>query len=368
MRDIARAAGVSTATVSRVLSGSADVSDDLRRKVRSAAAALNYRPEKARRGKRARAAKAAEPAAAQAASLEPPAGAAGNVLLYIPDTHAAALHDRSVGYFAYVFSGVLSKVQECGLTLSLTPYPAGELAGVLMGENLERLKRGGVKGLLFLFSNAEEDALLLDSKLPLPWIALNRKLEGAELTVRQDERGGAYAAGKHLAGLGHARVGVLAGPKRFQFFEERLEGFREGLKDAGVKLPPDLIARSEFSREDGAASAQRLLALKEPPTALFATEEEFAVGALRYAEKEGLQIPGDFSLVAYSDFVLSARRGMAVTAVSTPAFELGYLAVEALINRSRIANPMRLEIVLQPALVVRQSVDAPRPRNGKPRS
>ncbi len=354
VRDVARAAGVSTATVSRVLSGSADVSDDLRRKVRMAAASLNYRPEKARRGKRAKSAKATAWTGASSTAL--PAGGAGSMLLFVPDTHAAALHDRSIGYFAYVFSGVMSKVQEYGLSLQLTPYPNGHLADSLETEHLGRLKRGGAKGLLFLFSNHEEDAMLVRAKLPLPWIALNRKLDGAELIVRTDERGGAHLAAKYLLDQGHTRIGVMAGPERYQFFEERVTGLRETLKAAGVKLPPECIARAELSRTGGLEMARKLLALNPRPSVLYATEEEFAAAALDVAAELGLQIPQDFSLLAFSDFVLGTRRGSAVTAVSIPAFELGYLAVEALVNRSRIAAPMRLETVLQPTLVARQSV------------
>lgn len=365
IREIARAAGVSTATVSRALTNPQSVSEDLRHKVRSAAAKLNYRPETARRGKRAKSPASAPQrlgmtAATQAHARMP--GANGSVLLFIPHTHAAAIHDRSVGYFAYVFSGMMRKIEELGLSMNLTPYTAGHLAELLAPDHLSRQQRAGAKGMVFLFSNRDEDRLLLRTQHELPWIALNRNLSGAELMVRSDDRHGAREAAAHLIGQGHRRIAVIAGPARYQFFEERLVGIREALAAAHLPLPADRLARVELSREVGREAARKLLDVKASnrPSAIFACEEAFADGVLKEADALGLKIPEDLALVAFSDFVLSAQPGKAVTAVSVPAFEMGYLAVEALLNRNRVGLGMKVEIVLTPRLVVRQSVLAPK--------
>lgn len=361
IREIARAAGVSTATVSRALTNSQSVSEDLRRKVRMAAAELNYRPETARRGKRAKSPAAApqrlgSPAAAQGSKARSP-GANGSLLLFIPHTHASALHDRSVGYFAYVFSGMMHKVEAAGLSLSLTPYPSGHLADLLTEDHLARQQRAGAKGMLFLYSNKDEDRLLLRTRTAMPWIALNRHLPGADLTVRCDERHGAREAAAHLLEQGHRRIGVIAGPARYQFFEERLAGLRETLAAAKLELPPRMLVRAELSSAAGREAARELLGNRaERPTALFTCEEAFAAAALEEAEALGLRVPNDLSLLAFSDFILSAQPGKAVTAISVPAFEMGYLAVETLLNRSRAGPGMHAEILLTPRLVVRQSV------------
>ena len=370
VREIARAAGVSTATVSRSLADSSAVSAALKQKVRSAAAALNYRPETARRGRPARHAPGSLPHPGPASGAAHGGSAAsGSVLLFIPHTHATALHNRSIGYFAYVFSGIVRRLEEAGLSLNLTPYPTGQLGTLLQHAHLARQQRQGARGLLLLFSSREEDRLLRRAVLPLPWIALNRVVPGAELTVRCDERRGAREAAALLLAHGHRRIGVLAGPARFQFFEERLAGVREALWAAGLPLPAERIARAELSREAGRSSARKLLDLRPRPTALFATEEDFAAAALQEAEARGLRVPADLSLAAFSDFVLSAQPGQggkAVTAVSVPAFEMGYLAVDTLVNRGRIAVPLRAELVLRPTLVERQSVARIAPHPSSP--
>ncbi|MCW8131450.1 MAG: LacI family DNA-binding transcriptional regulator [Planctomycetota bacterium] len=365
IREIARAAGVSTATVSRALTNPQSVSEDLRQKVRTAAAELNYRPETARRGKRAKSPSARPQRLGQTAAAPTPSGRApganGSVLLFIPHTHAAAIHDRSVGYFAYVFSGMMRKIEELGLSMSLTPYSAGHLGELLAPDHLQRQQRAGAKGMVFLFSNRDEDRLLLNTHTPLPWVALNRNLPGAELTVRSDDRHGAREAAAYLLSQGHKNIAVIAGPSRYQFFEERLLGLKEALAAAKVPLPAERLARVELSRDEGREAARRLLSKPkgQRPTALFACEEAFADGALQAADALGLKVPEDFSIVAFSDFVLSSQSRKAVTAVSVPAFELGYLAVEALLNKCRVGMGMRAEIVLTPRMVVRQSVEMP---------
>ncbi|MCK6474651.1 MAG: LacI family transcriptional regulator [Planctomycetes bacterium] len=356
VREIAQAAQVSIATVSRVLSGAAGVSEDARRRVRAASAALNYRPEAARRGRPKR-----RHAQADTATAEP---LGGQVLLLVPGTRAAALHDRTVGYFAYVFSGLMKKAQEAGVTLNLTPYAPGTLPDVLGAPRVEAAQRAGARGVLLLFTTRDEDRFLERAKLALPCLALNRALRNARVTVRVDERGGARAAAEHLLELGHRRIGVLAGPARYAFFEERLAGVREALAAAGRKLPTSHVARAELSPDGGRASARTLLALRPRPTALFAAEEDFAAGALAEAQAQGLRVPRDVSLAAFSDFVLSARGaagpGVGVTAVRVPAFEMGYLGLEALLNAARLGVRMRQESVLETALVVRRSAAAPK--------
>lgn len=356
IRDIAKAASVSIATVSRALSGSPEVSEELAKKVRAAAASLNYRPERARRGKRPRTQPGPMGSAAPRAEPAPrvPGGAA--IQLYVPGTRAAALHDRSVGYFAYVFSGMLRKAEEAGLSLNLTPYPVGKIAEVLHAENLERMRRAGVLGLLFLFSSRDEEKLLAAQPPDFPWIALNRAVPNAGLSVRIDERAGAKLGVEHLIEAGHTRIAVLAGPASFSFFEERLAGVKDALSAHGLNLPAELLVRAELSLEAGRVAAHKLLTASPRPTALFACEEDFAAAALAEAERMALRIPEDLSLVAFSDFVLSAKKGAGVTAVSTPAFELGYMAVETLLNQHRLSAPMRAELVLAPKLIVRHTV------------
>jgi len=184
--------------------------------------------------------------------------------------------------------------------------------------------------------------------------------EPARMVVTNDSLGAAEAA-RHLAELGHTRVAFISGPDSFRSSHERGRGFAEGLAEHGLKLDPAYVRRGAYTFESGVAAAADLLAAPNPPTAIFAGNDEMAIGVMKAARDAGLDVPFDLSIVGFDDLPMASRVWPNLTTVRLPVRDMGRMAAEKLTARGRGLDPATLdqpEII--PSLVVRDSAAPPR--------
>jgi len=167
------------------------------------------------------------------------------------------------------------------------------------------------------------------------------------------------AAFDHLLGLGHRRIAIIAGRKGWVASEERVNGYQAALAGAGVLATPALVMRGNFEMADGHKAAHRLLALDEPPTAIFASNDNMAVGALRAAAERNLRVPADLSVVGFDDSELARVVTPNLTTVRQPLEEMGRMAVSLLTRLIDGQSVETLRVELATRLVIRQSTAPP---------
>lgn len=149
-------------------------------------------------------------------------------------------------------------------------------------------------------------------------------------SVHADDYGGARQATEHLLAQGHRRIGVISSAPRPFALEERMRGIHEALAGAGLQHDPRLLALGDFSVESGEAAGAHLLALPERPSAIFALNDRMALGVMRAAQSRGLRVPEDLSIVGFDDIALATLVTPALTTVRQPGFELGAAAARQL--------------------------------------
>src|SRR5207245_6907762 len=179
--------------------------------------------------------------------------------------------------------------------------------------------------------------------------------EGVDPFVGSDDVTGAMLATQHLIGLGHVRIGHLAGQPTVSTGVLRRKGYHAALSDAGIAADLDLLVESGYVEEGGAQAMERLLSLDRPPTAAFAVTDMTAVGAYGVARRRGLRIPGDLAIVGYNDIPLAARLIPGLTTVHVPIHEFGSVAARMVLEQieTGVLTPRR--VVFAPQLVVRGS-------------
>ncbi len=312
IRDVATEAGVSVATVSRVLNGSGPVRAATRDRIHQTAHDLRYVPN----------------VAARALSTKQ----THTVGVLLPDLYGE--------FFSELLRGLdrAARVRHLHLLVSGVRGSAAELTQAV------RALHGRVDGIVVMSPEADPDALVRSLPPGLPLVVLGGR--GASLAV--DNAGGARAATAHLVQLGHARIAHLRGAAGNADAEERLAGYAAAMAEAG--LPP-LVLAGDFTEDAGRAAVAALLALPERPTALFAANDAMAVGALAALREGGLAAPADLAIVGFDDVPLASHLTPALTTVHVPIAELGAAAVD-LLNTSGPAPDSR---VLPATLVVRAS-------------
>jgi LacI family transcriptional regulator len=183
-------------------------------------------------------------------------------------------------------------------------------------------------------------------------------LDKPEHMIETRDRVGGLAAARHLTGLGHRHIGLIAGPSTFRSSHERRGGFEEGLAEAGAKLEPGCSLEGAYTYESAIPLAHQLLSKSPRPTAIFALNDEMAAGVLQAARQLRLNVPEDLSVVGFDDFQIASRLWPNLTTVRTPTREIGRLAATRLLGRED-SEPRNPEDRL-PALVVRDSSGPPR--------
>lgn len=333
INDVARLAGVSKKTVSRVINNSPFVREETRAKVEAVIAEAGFTPDPQARG-----------------------------LAFRRSFLVGMIYDNpSPNYVVNMQQGVLDAVRGSGLELVV--HPCNRSSENFLADVQGFVVRQKLFGVVMPPSVSEDErvvALLREADCPYVRIASVSLDEPARMVVTNDSLGAAEAA-RHLAELGHTRVAFISGPDSFRSSHERGRGFAEGLAEHGLALDPAYVRRGAYTFESGVAAAADLLALSNPPTAIFAGNDEMAIGVMKAARDRGLDVPFDLSIVGFDDLPMASRVWPNLTTVRLPVRDMGRMAAEKLTARSRGLDPTALdqpEII--PSLVVRDSAAPPR--------
>ena len=326
IRGVASAAGVSIATVSRVLNGRPDVAPNTREAVLRAVREQGFSTNR------------------NARALS--GGRTGLIGVTLPMVEAA--------YFGVILAGASEALYEQDMRVVLCPTLHQHDREVTL---LDRLMRGTTDGAVLMLpeeTSAELKALQRDFPFVVvdPRVALD---EGIPV-VSAAHAAGARAATEHLLSLGHRRIGAITGPPAWIACTDRLNGYHGALAAAGVLPDPALVAVSDFRNGPAtAAAAAKLLDLAEPPTAIFAFNDNVAVGVIKAARSRGLRVPDDLSVVGFDDSEQAEIVTPALTTVRQPLAEMGRMAVSLLLRLLENQRVDALRIELATKLVVRES-------------
>lgn len=328
IHDVARHAGVSSATVSRVLAGSETVKPQLREAVLKAINELNYRPNRVARSLRVQ--------------------KSTTIGLIIPDIQnpfylsiVRAVEDVAYKqHYRVVLCNSDEDVEKEALYLNH-----------LIDENI-----AGV-----ILSPAHESGTLITEQIrrlseTTPVVALDRRLSGVALdTVLTNNLESSYDLVSHLIANGHRSIGAILGVSNITTGRERREGYLRALADHGIPFVPKRLIQVVPKEENGYAAARQLLSLPEPPTALFTGNCQLTAGALRAVHEMNLSIPTDIALAGFDDMQWNVIVQPGITAVAQPTYELGRVAATLLMERiEKSSLPVR-EVMLKSKLIVRRS-------------
>ncbi len=332
IRDIAEAASVSTAAVSYVINDKPGVSDDTRRRVLKIMRDMRYRPNPQARGLAAR--------------------RTGMIGLMIPDI--------TDSFYVNVVRGVEATANELGYTLNLcTTHGDRDRER----DVAERFGSGGVDGVIMMtyrltpselkdMSSRRAPVVVIDNPDAAGWVP--------SLVVDNVELG--RTATSYLLELGHLRIGFVHGVEGSVTSESRYQGYVQTLDSHGVGLSPELVAYGDFAYHGGARAARRLLSIPDRPTAIFAANDQMALGVMNAASELGFAVPDDVSVIGVDDIEASSLVAPGLTTLRQPTWEMGACAVQTLVDilkaseeQGEGADSQAISKVFQAELVVRGS-------------
>ncbi|MBD8872683.1 LacI family DNA-binding transcriptional regulator [Rhodanobacter sp. DHB23] len=299
IKDVAREAKVSVASVSRALNGSGGVTPATEQRIREAATRLRYVPH----------------------------GAARSLITKRTHTVGALMPDLHGEFFSELIRGIDLEARSHGLHLLVSSSHDGvdDAAAAL------RAMQGRVDGIVIL-SSPRVDAAFLDANLPegLPTVLLNSGVKGtAHAVLNIDNFAGTYAMVRHLAGLGHKRIALVSGPKDNFDAQQREAGFRAAMAELAPNEPLRVVA-GDFSEQSGYQAGLELLALKTRPQAVFAANDMMAVGCLQAFKEAGVEVPGEIALAGFDDIPIARYVTPSLSTVRVRIADLGKNAMDLL--------------------------------------
>ncbi|BDH47758.1 ribose operon repressor [Salmonella enterica subsp. enterica serovar Choleraesuis] len=326
MKDVARLAGVSTSTVSHVINNDRFVSDAIRSKVEQAVESLNYAPS------------------ALARSLK----------VSQTKTIGMLISASSNPFYSELVRGVERSCFERGYSLVLCHTDGDEQR---MNRNLETLLQKRVDGLLLLCTETHQPSADIIRRYPsIPIVMMDwAPYDGLSDLIQDNSLLGGELATRYLIDKGYTRIACIAGPQDKTPSRQRLEGFRNAMRDCGLDVPSGYEIIGDFEFSGGFDAMSQLMALENPPQAVFTGNDAMAVGAYQALHQAGLKIPQDVALVGYDDIELARYMTPPLTTVHQPKDELGELAVDVLIHRMAQPGLQQQRLQLTPELVIRGS-------------
>ena len=328
MKEVAKLAEVSVATVSRVLNNKPNVSPELRSRVLQAVEKLNYKRNRVARSLRAK------------------------TSLII----GLVISDIQNPFFTSVVRGVEDVAYAHGYTLLLCNSDEDPTKERLYIDIMLAERVAGV----IISPVAEVDnysSVLLQAGVPV--VAMDRRMRDLEVdTVVINNVEGVYQAVGHLIEQGHRRIGFIGGPTRTTTGRERQEGYQKALAEHGLDLEQGLVKIGDFKQDSGYQMTCELLEMDDPPTAVFTANNLMTLGALNAIHEKKLSIPQEVAIVGFDDMSWAQSLAPPLTAVAQPTYELGRTAADLLLRRIGDPNRPTEQICLEANLVVRESSGA----------
>jgi LacI family transcriptional regulator len=324
IKDVAREAGVSVATVSRVWNEAAFVSPETRQRVAEIASRLGYSPHGAARSLITRTTKA--------------------VGVLLPDLYGE--------FFSEIIRGIDHTVQAAGyhILVSSSHDSKDEIDAAL------RSMRGRVDGLIIMSPDPEAQRTLNSLQGSFPVVLLNGGAEeNAFDTITIENHEGARAMVRHLLALGHTRIAMIGGPERNYDAAERRRGYESALQESGIVLDSSLVVQGDFSDLSGHKAVKEILDLEVQPTAIFAANDSMAIGALSALHERGLRVPKDVAVAGFDDIPLARYMNPQLSTVHVDISQLGERAAALLLSSLQQGTRPRQQIQLSTTLVIRSS-------------
>jgi LacI family transcriptional regulator len=330
--DVAGLAGVSPMTVSRVINNETNVRDSTRRAVNAAIKKLSYSPNRAARS-----------------------------LASANQVHVGLLYaNPSTTYLSALLLGVLEQARQSDDQVVVAECEVGADAVKV----IRRMLRGGIDGVLLpppLSDSLPVLELLTRSQTPTVTIGTQRIHEGIP-SVSIDNYRAAQTMTRHILSFGHTRIGFVKGSADQLASEQRLNGFCDAMRAAGLPVPDELIVQGRFSYRSGLEAAERLLRLPQRPTALFASNDEMAAAAIATAHRHGIDVPQELSVCGFDDTLLATTIWPQITTIHQPISTMSQKALELLESRIRCRrsglDDECQHLTLQHRLIQRDSVAA----------
>lgn len=328
IKEVAKLARVSTATVSRVLNDHPGVKTEFRNRVLDAAKQLDYHPSNIARSMRKQSSKI--------------------IGIIIPDI--------SNPFFTAVVRGIEDIALDNQYKVFLCNSDRNPDKEKMYIEVLAMERISGA-----IIAPYKEENLQPLQKLGIPFVFVNQTLPGGKYdSVLLDNFKGAYEATRHLIGLGHTRIGLINAPKNRPAETQRFIGYQKALLDSGIDIDPDIIVSGEFSAEKAEQAANTILERKNPPTALFSLNNTMTIGTLKSISRHGLRIPEDVSVIGFDDMPWLSFFTPPITVVQQPTYDIGTCAVGLLFDRIQKQGETEVtNLVLDPILIIRNSTAAP---------
>lgn len=325
--DVARVAGVSQATVSRVLQGSPAVRPETRERVVEALRSTGFTPNAIARA----------------------------MVTRSTNTIGVVVQDIRNPFYPELLEALSGRIASAGRRMILwTSGAAGEPGAI------DAINQRLVDGVIFASATGDSPALEAALAGHALFVLVNRYVEGVHCdTVTTDNAQGARLVCDHLADLGHTRVALVGSAPHLSTASEREAGFRAAMAARGLELPSELVLAGEPGYDVGWNGMQALMALDRPPTAIFGMNDLTAIGALSAAAGAGVRVPDDVSIVGFDNIAMGAWEPLSLTTISQPIPTMATLAVDLLLDR--IDRPTREpeHATLAPELVERGTTRAP---------
>lgn len=327
--DIAKLAGVSTATVSKVLNQTGRISEITRKRILQISKEHNYHPSvvaSALTGKKT-----------------------FTIGLLIPDL--------ANPFFAEVARNVEDRAHELGFNLVICNTDNDSNKEI---KYIHLLRQKSVDGIIVATGVRNDEILneLIGQNIPIAVIAREMSVLTAS-TVLVDDFAGGYSAASHLIQLGHRRIAIVAENLSVMSSSERVRGYRHALEEAGLSFDEKLVMVSDFTVQGGKKAAKRLLGSAQPPTAIFACNDLLAIGAMQAAKERNLAIPQQLSIVGFDNTILASITDPPLTTVAQPIKIMGHKVVDLITQEMNSDKTEIQRVVLLPQLIVRSSTSKP---------
>ncbi|CAM3446004.1 LacI family DNA-binding transcriptional regulator [Marinicrinis lubricantis] len=330
IKDVAKKAGVSPSTVSRVISNHPRISPKTSAKVKQIMEEMGYHPNLA------------------AKSLVSKKSNTLGVILHRP---AEELFLNL--FFSEFIRGIVTQATRSGYDLLMT-------SGATEKDEMEAMTRfikgGRVDGIILLSSRNGDGMVNYLRSQQFPFVLIGRSNEHDDiLSVDNDNVQAAYDVTKYLISLGHTRIGFVSGPPQLVVSQDRMEGYKQALQEFGLPLRSHWIVEGEFLQESGYRAMSMIMGLSDRPTALIVTDDLVAYGVLKGITELGFHVPDDISLFSFNNISISELTTPPLSSVDIGIYQLGYTASQTLLRDIQENHREQNRIIIPHRLMIRQS-------------